>query len=597
VRAVNAAEPLHDLLTRVAQQACSLIGFEYCAVMLADADGERLRVAGWCGLSSDYLALMSDGASLQVHPPGRPFDTPAAAAYRERRTIAVPDVRAAEDYGRLQDLAPAQGYRALVVAPMPGAEDDPRPAGVVVGYSIAARAFTPSELELIELLAGQAALALETARLRSAQQQVIGELSRANEELRQGRAVLDWAEQRHRELMQMVLDEVGLAGLVSALASTLDASVTVEDADGHLLACAPDEGYRPPPDAAARRRRPTRAALEAMTRSYDVVQVPVVLPRGPGVPAPAGEKAWVAPVVLGQEIVGRLWVTAPSVVPAPVQLRVIERFALVVALELLKKRHLVAVEARLSGDLLADLLRPGGPVQPRAVLDRAAALGHDLARPHVVAVLCVDGRPPPGVRMTEVVRAATCDAPALVGTYEDDCVLLLPADPDPGDVLRRLHAHAQRAAGQRCRVTLVAGPSACELADYATAHRVTRGAARLRHATQPGGLVDIRGLGLSALLLETGAPDALHRFAQSVLRPLAAQDARRGSDLVPTLRVWLRTGCSTAATAEELVVHRNTIGYRLGRIEQLTGRSLRGVDSRLELQLALTVWDVIGLDA
>lgn len=598
--AVNAAEPLHDLLTRVAQQACSLIGFEYCAVMLADADGERLRVAGWCGLSSDYLALMSDGSSLQVHPPGRLLDTPAAAAYRERRTIAVPDVRAAEDYGRLQDLAPAQGYRALVVAPMPGSEDDPRPAGVVVGYSVVAREFTPSELELIELLAGQAALALETTRLRSAQQQVIGELSRANEELREGRAVLEWAEQRHRELMQMVLDEVGLAGLVRALAATLDASVTVEDADGQVLAHAPDAGYRPPPDPAARRRRPTLAAMEAMTRSYDVVQVPVVRPRGPvvpGGPAPAGEKAWVAPVVLGQEIVGRLWVTAPPAVPAPVQLRVIERFALVVALELLKKRHLVAVEARLSGDLLTDLLRPGGPVQPHAVLARAAALGHDLSRPHVVAVLSVDGRLPPGVRMPEVVRAATCDAAALVGTYEDDCVLLLLADPDPGDVLRRLHAHAERAAGPRCRITLVAGPSACELADYATAHRVTRGAARLRQATRPGGLVDIRGLGLSALLLETGAPDALHRFAQSVLRPLAAQDARRGSDLVPTLRVWLRTGCSTTATAAELVVHRNTVGYRLGRIEQLTGRSLRGVDTRLELQLALTVWDVIGLDA
>jgi sugar diacid utilization regulator len=585
-RAVNAADPLHDLLTRVAQQACSLIGFEYCAVMLAD--GERLQVAGWCGLSSDYIALVDGASSLRIHPPSRLDDTPAAAAYRERRTIAVPDVRAARHYGRLQDLAPAQGYRALVVAPMPASDEGSTdPAGVVVGYSVVAREFTPSELELIELLAGQAALALETARLRAAQQQVIRELSRANEELRHGRAVLDWAEQRHRELMQMVLDEVGLAGLVSALAATLGASVTVEDACGELLASAPDEGYQPPPDAAARRRQPTRAALEAMTRSYDVVQVPIT----------RVEKAWVAPVVLGQELVGRLWVTAPAAVPAPVQLRVIERFALVVALELLKRRHMVAVEARLSGDLIADLLRPGGPVQPQTVLDRAAALGHDLDRPHVVAVLSADGRLPPGVRLPEMVRAAIGpDTPALVGTYDEDCVLLLPADPDPGEVLGRLHAHAVRVAGQRSAVTLVAGPTACELAEYATAHRVTRGAVRLRRATRPGGLVDIRGLGLSALLLETGAPDALRRFAQSLLQPLAAHDERRGADLVPTLRVWLRTGCSTTATADELVVHPNTVGYRLRRIEQLTGRNLRGVDTRLELQLALTVRDIILLD-
>jgi DNA-binding PucR family transcriptional regulator len=45
------------------------------------------------------------------------------------------------------------------------------------------------------------------------------------------------------------------------------------------------------------------------------------------------------------------------------------------------------------------------------------------------------------------------------------------------------------------------------------------------------------------------------------------------------------------------VVHPNTVGYRLRRIEQLTGRNLRGVDIRLELQLALTIRDIILLDA
>jgi DNA-binding PucR family transcriptional regulator len=78
-----------------------------------------------------------------------------------------------------------------------------------------------------------------------------------------------------------------------------------------------------------------------------------------------------------------------------------------------------------------------------------------------------------------------------------------------------------------------------------------------------------------------------------MLDPVVAHDDRRGGDLVATLRLWLNVGCSTPEAAAALVVHPNTIGYRLARIEQLTGRSLRQPETRLELQLALTVRDVV----
>jgi DNA-binding PucR family transcriptional regulator len=108
--------------------------------------------------------------------------------------------------------------------------------------------------------------------------------------------------------------------------------------------------------------------------------------------------------------------------------------------------------------------------------------------------------------------------------------------------------------------------------------------------------VDVRELGLSALLLETGAPGALRQFASSLLRPVAAQEARRGGDLLATLRTWLAEGCSPSAAASALVVHPNTVSYRLSRIEQLIGRSLRDTQVRLELQLALTVREIVRLD-
>jgi GAF domain-containing protein/sugar diacid utilization regulator len=592
--AVNAAEPLDALLGRVAQQARALIGFEYCAVLLADPTGERLQVAGSSGLSADYVSLVSDAGSLLVHPPGPEEDTPAARAFREHRTVDVPDVTAAPLYGRLRPLADRQGYRALLAVPLRTPSEQ---SGVLVGYSVAAREFHRAERELIQLLADQTALALENARLRAAQQTVIGELSRANEELRRRRGLLEWSEQQHRALMELALADVGLVGLVTALADILRASVTVEDDEGRTLARAPETDYRPPPSPAARRRLPTRSALEAQAHSYEVVRVPEGTGRpgaaAVGHPPTVEPGAWVAPVVLGGALAGRLWVVDPRVSPAPVERRVIERFTLVVAMELLKRRQLAEAEARLAGDLLGRLLRSDGG-RDTDVAERAAALGHDLARPHVLAVMTAD--PPLSVvRWRELLRAVTEPAGrVLAGPYEEVQVLVVPAEPDPTGLLRRVWEQRQQAAGGRAAVTLVAGPVAAEPGEYAEAYRIATGAARLRRTPRTGGFVDVRDLGLPGLLLESGIPETLRTFADRLLEPVVAHDARRGGDLVVTLRAWLAAGCSTADTAAALVVHPHTVTYRLARLEQLVGRSLRLPQTRMELQLALAVRDVAG---
>jgi len=82
-----------------------------------------------------------------------------------------------------------------------------------------------------------------------------------------------------------------------------------------------------------------------------------------------------------------------------------------------------------------------------------------------------------------------------------------------------------------------------------------------------------------------------------VLQSVEEHEGRYGGDLLATLRAWLSAGCSTAAAADALVVHRNTVTYRLARIEQLAGRSLRDSRVRLELELALTIREIVQADA
>ena len=65
--------------------------------------------------------------------------------------------------------------------------------------------------------------------------------------------------------------------------------------------------------------------------------------------------------------------------------------------------------------------------------------------------------------------------------------------------------------------------------------------------------------------------------------------------ILQTAHTWLATGGSSSAAADQLHVHRNTVRYRLRRIEELTGRDLaRPVDAS-EVYVALECVRILGL--
>ena len=88
------------------------------------------------------------------------------------------------------------------------------------------------------------------------------------------------------------------------------------------------------------------------------------------------------------------------------------------------------------------------------------------------------------------------------------------------------------------------------------------------------------------LLILAVAP-VLRSFRERLLGPLAEYDARRGAELLPTLRSFLACDGSWSACASRLYVHVNTVRYRIGRIEALTGSDLSALADRVDFFLAL----------
>jgi DNA-binding PucR family transcriptional regulator len=76
-----------------------------------------------------------------------------------------------------------------------------------------------------------------------------------------------------------------------------------------------------------------------------------------------------------------------------------------------------------------------------------------------------------------------------------------------------------------------------------------------------------------------------------VLGPLA-RNTEAAERLRQTLRAFLTTGGSYTETAKLLVLHRNSVKYRVEQAERQLGRALD--DGRLDLQLALQVFHLLG---
>src|SRR5581483_4793565 len=112
-------------------------------------------------------------------------------------------------------------------------------------------------------------------------------------------------------------------------------------------------------------------------------------------------------------------------------------------------------------------------------------------------------------------------------------------------------------------------------------------------ATGATGVVRYGAVPVAALL--ASAPDEAATVARSVLGPVLALPAVESEVLLGTLRAWFAADGATSTAADRLHVHRNTVRYRLRRLEELTGRSLARPEGIAELHLAMEAARILRL--
>lgn len=86
-------------------------------------------------------------------------------------------------------------------------------------------------------------------------------------------------------------------------------------------------------------------------------------------------------------------------------------------------------------------------------------------------------------------------------------------------------------------------------------------------------------------------PSAMDQVVRHVLGTLVQYDRRHGTELVTTLGTYFRENRSLKTTAERLIIHPQTLRYRLKRIQEITGRDLDATQNLAEFWWALSMLD------
>lgn len=97
-------------------------------------------------------------------------------------------------------------------------------------------------------------------------------------------------------------------------------------------------------------------------------------------------------------------------------------------------------------------------------------------------------------------------------------------------------------------------------------------------------------MGIYKLLMELENKSVIYQYYDETVRAIVEYDTYNASDLLLVLDKYLKHNGSLKKVAEELFLHRNTVNYKLGKIESLTNCNISSQEGRMKLALGIAIY-------
>lgn len=252
---------------------------------------------------------------------------------------------------------------------------------------------------------------------------------------------------------------------------------------------------------------------------------------------------------------------------------------------------------------------------PAILMNRAAYYGYDLSKPYQVMLVDVDDFNQylkeaeindenkilelkfylkQGIQ--QVLKDHSINTPTMLRS--DSVIILLPLT-EAGSDNKQLAGEIKHLVAQRLpgvSVSIGIGNYYTEIKSYKKSLFEAEQALKVAQINNTKNSICIyQELGIYRIFSKVVEKQELKSFYDEILADLLEYDRLYHANLISTLRVYLNESGNLHQAAEKLFVHRNTLKYRLQRVEEICGYSLSEAHHRLNFQVAFMIESYLDL--
>lgn|GEM_PF-5614625 len=170
----------------------------------------------------------------------------------------------------------------------------------------------------------------------------------------------------------------------------------------------------------------------------------------------------------------------------------------------------------------------------------------------------------------------------IICSHADTCMAVIPLFTDYSDSKHLIAQQIQKIASHirkdfpQLVIDIVVSREYKSLTTLKAAVHETSNLINLCHLSKHSeSIIHYKDIGLFKILLEVQNKEVLQHYYQSIMGNLIRYDKENDPFLINTLNVYLEQNCNLDETSEVLFIHKNSLRYRLKKIEEITGENLK----------------------